>query len=268
MNTAIQAYDPETQRLALLERYNPHEHILSWVAFNKKTNLSETVRFYPASWRLYELNLKYPEAKFDVEFVHMDYEKDFCILRAKLYIGDAYETSPRRASALKQGKISQIDKCETQAKARAARDMGISTELALDCDDSQGQVVGTIVTAESAPASQYDVVEAEETPRQLSAPEAQPQPTLANDQAQQTQPVDAQPAQPLPANVVPMKPKPTQASPQQGDGKLLPAQYNALKSLYLRINQEIPPDMGNWNFAQAATAISGLQQKLRQASGS
>lgn len=267
MNTALQAYDPEAQRLAQLEKYNPHDHILQWMAFNRQKNQSELVNFYPASWRLYELNLKWPTAKFDIDFIHMDYEKDFCIVRARLYIGDTYETSQRRAVSHKQGKISQLDKVETQAKARAARDMGISTELALDMDDSQpGQVVGTVVTAEFTPAPQYDVVETDEPPRQLPAPEAQSQPMSASDQAQQTQPVETQPAQPMPANVVPMKPKSAQASPQQGDGKLLPAQYNALKSLYLRINQEIPPDMGNWTFAAACATITGLQAKLKQTS--
>lgn len=49
-------------------------------------------------------------------------------------------------------------------------------------------------------------------------------------------------------------------------GKLVPGQYNALKTLYLRLNQEIPPDLGEWSFEQAAATIQGLQGQLKQAS--
>jgi hypothetical protein len=73
-------------------------------------------------------------------------------------------------------------------------------------------------------------------------------------------------------NVQPMKPKPQprkapptkQPAPQAG--KLLPSQHNALKTLYLRLNQEIPPDLGEWSFEQAAATIQGLQGQLKQAS--
>lgn len=229
--TAIQPYDPEVQRLTLLERYNPHDHILQWMAFNKQKNTSELVNFYPASWRLYELNLKYPTAKFDIDLILVDQERDFVIVRARLYTGDTFESSPRRAVAHKQGKLTQLDKVETQAKARAARDMGISTELALDMDDSvPGQVTGTVVTAESVPDVEQEAIETVEVPKQLP------------------------------------KPKPAKAPAPQGDGKILPGQFNALKSLYLRLNDEIPADMSEWSFAQAAATITGLQSKLKQAS--
>jgi hypothetical protein len=237
MNTALQTYDPETQRIALLQQYNPHAHILQWTAFNKQKNRSEVVNYYPASWRLYELNLKYPTAKFDIDIIHMDVERDFCIVRARLFTGDTFESSPRRAVAHKQGKLTQLDKVETQAKARAARDLGISTELALDIDDGQvvGEIVGTVVTAESH--SEYqEAVETVEAPKQL------PQPTKVRPQVVQSQ-----------------------SSPQQ-ESKLLPGQFNALKSLYLRLNQKLPPDLSTWTFAQAAATIQGLQAKLRQAS--
>lgn len=80
---------------------------------------------------------------------------------------------------------------------------------------------------------------------------------------------------PQPDNVQPMKTKPQprkapptkQATPvQEQDAKLLPGQFNALKSLYLRLNQEIPPDLGEWSFEQAASTIQGLQGQLKQAS--
>lgn len=242
-STALQTYDPEQQRLALLEQYNPAEHLIVWQAFNKQKNISETVRFLPANWRLYELQLRYPEAHYDIDIIHMDVERDFCIVRAKLYIGDCYETSPKRAVAHKQGKLTQLDKIETGAKARAARDFGISTEHGLDMEDGQieGSVISsTVIINEDPPIpdESFNEVSAQETSR---LPEA--------------------------SNVKPMvKPKkPANAQPAQ-DGKLLPSQHNALKMLYLKLNEPIPEDLGEWNFAQAAATITGLQAKLRQAS--
>jgi hypothetical protein len=248
MNTAIQAYDPEAQRLALLEAYNPHDHILQWTAFNKKTNLTDVVKYYPANWRLYELNLKYPTAKFDIDLVLIDQDRDFCIVRAKLYIGDTYETSPRRAVAHKQGRLTSLDKVETQAKARAARDLGISTELALDIDDAPvGEVMGSAVVSSVGVNEEMPIAEqSNEEPRQLPEPKVQPMKTKPQSKATK---------QPAPQQV---------AIPQQG--KLVPGQYNALKTLYLRLNQEIPPDLGEWSFEQAAATIQGLQGKLKQAS--
>jgi hypothetical protein len=49
--------------------------------------------------------------------------------------------------------LTELDKVETKAKARAARDLGISTELALDMDDTpENEVRGTIVTEERQPS--------------------------------------------------------------------------------------------------------------------
>jgi hypothetical protein len=238
MNTAIQPFDPESQRLSLLEQYNAHEHILQWTAFNKKTGLTDVVKYYPANWRLYELNLKYPLAKFDIDIIHMDVERDFCIVRARLYIGDTYESSQRRAVAHKQGKLTQLDKCETQAKARAARDLGISTELALDMDDAPvGEVVGSaVVVTEQAPTTE----QGSEAPKQL----------------------------PQPANVQPMRPKAKaqqKQAPEQA-GRIVPGQINALLNLYGRLDLVPPEDLDKWSFAQAAATIQGLQSQLKQAS--
>jgi hypothetical protein len=142
MNTAIQAYDPTTQ-------YNAHDHLLTWSAFNKKSNKTEIVQYYPANWRLYELRLRYPAAKFEVDLILVDQERNFCIVRARLWVGPDYDTADVRAVAHKQGPLSELDRIETKAKARAARDLGISTELALDMDDTpDNEVQGTIVTAE------------------------------------------------------------------------------------------------------------------------
>lgn len=62
------------------------------------------------------------------------------------------------------------------------------------------------------------------------------------------------------------KSKPQPRPQAQQDGKILPSQYNALKSLYLKQNQEIPPDLGEWTSQQAASTIQGLQGQLKQAS--
>jgi hypothetical protein len=138
----LQPYEPQS--------YNAHDHLLTWTAYNKKTGKSEVVQYYPANWRLYELRLRYPSAKFEIDLVLIDQERDFCIVRARLWVGPDYEVADIRAVAHKQGPLSDLDRVETKAKARAARDLGISTELALDMDDSPaGEVVGTIVESQA-----------------------------------------------------------------------------------------------------------------------
>lgn len=127
----------EQERLDTLAKYNPHDHLLTWLAYDKNLNQKVPVLYYPAAWRLYELNLRYPHANFECEIVHMDVEKDFVIIKARLYFGTDYAISPKRSSAYKQGKLSELDRVETKAKARAARDFGIGTEHALDFDEAE-----------------------------------------------------------------------------------------------------------------------------------
>ena len=67
----------------------------------------------------------------------MDIERNFVIVKCRLYLGADYEMSHRKTEAMKQGLLSQLDKIETAAKARCARDLGISTELALDIDPDE-----------------------------------------------------------------------------------------------------------------------------------
>src|SRR5947209_7491760 len=74
----------EAQRIELLRAYNPHDHLANWTAFDKRTNRTQTVIYYPAAWRLYELSLRYPNANFSSDIIHMDAEKDFVIVRARL----------------------------------------------------------------------------------------------------------------------------------------------------------------------------------------
>jgi hypothetical protein len=108
---------------------------------------------------------------------------------------------------------------ETKAKARAARDLGISTELALDMDDAPvGEVVGTVVTAE---AVSQEATQSSEAPKQLPKPTSEP------------------------------------------GRKLLPGQFNALKSLYLRLGEGVPKDLDKWTFEQASATITGLQARTR-----
>src|SRR3989440_4523432 len=61
------------------------------------------------------------------------------VVKAWIFDGKTYAESERRASAYKQGLLSTLDKVETGAKARAARDFGIGTEYALDIEAEDEQ---------------------------------------------------------------------------------------------------------------------------------
>ena len=157
--TALQLYTgDEQERLNLLKDYRPHDHIASWKANDRGTN--RTVNYYPAAWRLYELSLRYPFANFASEIVHKDAEKNFVVVHVRLYLGPSYEDSPKKAEAHKQGLLSELDKVETKAKARAARDFGIGTEHALDMDDVEADAVASAAPV-VASGNGRKVVEAE-----------------------------------------------------------------------------------------------------------
>ncbi len=113
-----------------IESYNPHEHL---VQIKSKDGTMKD--YYPANWRLYELRLRYPHITIESEIIHMDVEHNFVIIKASIFDGKTYEESSMRATAMKQGLLSALDKVETAAKARASRDYGIGTELALDMDE-------------------------------------------------------------------------------------------------------------------------------------
>jgi len=119
-----------------LESYSAAEHLVQIRA--KDGTLKD---YLPANWRIYELRLKHPNITIESEIVHMDPEHNLVVVKAWIFDGKTYAESERRASAYKQGLLSALDKVETGAKARAARDFGISTELALDMDEetSAGQ---------------------------------------------------------------------------------------------------------------------------------
>jgi hypothetical protein len=95
--------------------------------------------YYPAAWRLYELNLRYENHSFMSQIIHLDIERNFVVVKCTLYLGGDPAMSPRKTEALKGGLLSELDKVETAAKARCARDFGISTEIALlDDEDMDG----------------------------------------------------------------------------------------------------------------------------------
>jgi len=119
----------DEQRLLALETYSPAEHLVQIRA--KDGTLKD---YYPANWRLYELRLRHPTITIESEIVHMDVEHNLVFVKAWIFDGKTYAESERRASSYKQGLLSALDKVETGAKARAARDFGIGTEYALDME--------------------------------------------------------------------------------------------------------------------------------------
>ena len=120
----------DEQRLQALEQYSPAEHLVQIRA--KDGTLKD---YYPAAWRLYELRLKFPHITIESEIILLDVEHNLVIVKAWIFDGKTYAESERRASGTKQGLLSALDKVETAAKARASRDFGIGTELALDFED-------------------------------------------------------------------------------------------------------------------------------------
>ncbi len=141
--TIIEPTVLDQERVKLLSNYHAQDHLAKWMAFDKRQSKNVEVIYYPAAWRLYELSLRYGDANFSCEIAYMDAEKDFVIIKARLYLGASYEASPKKAEAYKQGRLTELDRVETKAKARAARDFGIGTEHALDMDDLEaGSVEG------------------------------------------------------------------------------------------------------------------------------
>src|SRR5450755_1732504 len=121
----------DEERLKTLEAYNPVEHLIS-VGTNKDRT---PVLYLPAAWRLYELRLRHPYFTLECEILHMDEERGTVIVKAIGYDGLDYATSNLKGTALKQGKISELDKVETKAMSRVARNIGIGTEYALDMEE-------------------------------------------------------------------------------------------------------------------------------------
>jgi len=136
----------EKNRLDTLAGYNAKEHLVKWIA--NQNGKSVVVEYYPAAWRLYELSLRYGDANFANDIIHMDVEKNIVVIRSRLYLGADYVASPKKSEAHKYGKLTELDKVETKAMARAARNFGIGTEHALDFDDVEPDPHATVVNAD------------------------------------------------------------------------------------------------------------------------
>ncbi len=130
------------------ETYNPQEHLVEI-----KDKQGNAKQYLPANWRLYGLRLLYPHITIESEIIHMDVERNLVVVKAWIFDGKTYSESERRASAYKQGLLSALDKVETGAKSRAARDYGIGTEYALDIEveeDQDGKPTVTLADIKSS----------------------------------------------------------------------------------------------------------------------
>lgn len=125
------------ERLQALAEYDPKEHLIK---IKGRDGMMKD--YLPAAWRFYELSLRYPNANFSIDLIMSDQEKNFCVVRARLYLGASYEASDKKAESMKQGQMSALDKAETAAKARCSRDFGIGTEYALEFSDEDVDEVG------------------------------------------------------------------------------------------------------------------------------
>ncbi len=119
----------DEQRIQALSAYEPAKHLIKI-----KSKDGQLRDYYPSPWRLYELQLRYPNANFESSLLFFDVEHNLCIVKVRLYLGADYGLSEKKTEALKSGPLSSLDKVETAAKARAARDFGISVEYALDTE--------------------------------------------------------------------------------------------------------------------------------------
>ena len=72
----------DEQRLQALEQYNPGEHLVQIRA--KDGTLKD---YYPATWRLYELRLKFPHITIESEIILLDVEHNLVIVKAWIFDG-------------------------------------------------------------------------------------------------------------------------------------------------------------------------------------
>jgi len=152
--------------------YNPLDHVIKIKA--KDGTMKD---YLPANWRLYELRLRHPHITLESEIVHMDVEQNLVIVKAWIFDGKTYAESECRASAYKQGQLSALDKLETAAKARAARDFGVSTELALESEPEEDLDTPSSTGPQgSRKAATRRTVETGNAPRTLPAAQQMAQP--------------------------------------------------------------------------------------------
>lgn len=106
--------------------FNPRDHLIQ---IRGKDGTMKP--YYPAGWRLYQLVLEHPDANFETEVVYLDAEKNLAVVKVRLYVGVDYASSGTKTEAVKSGRLDQIDRVETAAKARCCINFGISTESVL-----------------------------------------------------------------------------------------------------------------------------------------
>ncbi len=148
--------------------YNPHDHLITIRAKDGSQK-----PYLPAAWRLYELTLRYPNANFSSEIMLLDVDRNLVVVKCRLYLGASYEQSDKKTEAMKSGPLSSLDKVETAAKARCARDFGVSTELALDITDLEEEDSPT--TPPQARHSGKSNGTPSNSPGEYQAPPASPQ---------------------------------------------------------------------------------------------
>jgi len=191
---------------------------------------SRSPRWYlPVQWRLVWLREQCPEAQISTEVVHLDLEKGIAIFKATVKHGDAIAVA-HGSESVKDFR-DYIEKAETKACGRALAALGFGTQFASELDEG---------------------------PRIVDAP-VQPTKPQPQREAQEHEAPAQDVAQPAP------KTKPTKPLAPAQNGKILPGQYNALKTLYLKQGQEVPPDLGDWSFEQAKAAILNLQAQKQLA---
>lgn len=111
--------------------YRPYMHLVTWQATDRKGNAYTAIHL-PYQYRLLELSQKFPTANFETEVIHVNDEKDFILLKVRLFIGVDYETSARKTQSTKQGKLSQADKVERAGKNDCMASWGIGTLSAIE----------------------------------------------------------------------------------------------------------------------------------------
>jgi hypothetical protein len=147
---------PTDERTLALTRYHARDHLI------KIKSKDGTMRDYlPASWRFYELSLRYEDANFATELMFFDLERNFCIVKCRLFLGSDYEFSTKKVEACKSGLLTNLDRVETAAQARCCRLFGIGTEYALEWNDSGEE--------EEAAAEEHSEAKLHNNPVTLSA---------------------------------------------------------------------------------------------------
>jgi hypothetical protein len=210
--------------------FNPGDHLMNIGTANKPRMYLEV------KYRLVWFREQCPEGTIETEVVHLDLDREVS--------AEVFEWDESRGKSIKVTKHGK----------------GLAIFRATVKDGKGGIATGT---KSENNAAFRDFIEKSETGsigRALAALGYGTQFTDDEDEGERI--VDALvERKPQPASHQPAK----QTTPQQ-ESKLLPGQFNALKSLYVRLNETIPADLDQWSFAQASATIQGLQSKLKQAS--